>query len=74
MAVAERVDSRLQLVFENGMDPVSGDMTYKTKSFNNVKVNATADQLLAITDVLVPLQQQVLFQIKRNDAEIITAE
>ncbi|SER70016.1 Protein of unknown function [Gracilibacillus ureilyticus] len=74
MAVAERVDSRLQLVFESGIDPVSGDMTYKTKSFNNVKVNATSDQLLAITDALVPLQQQTLFQIKRNDAEIITAE
>ncbi|PWU67142.1 MULTISPECIES: DUF1659 domain-containing protein [Gracilibacillus] len=74
MAATERIDSRLQLVFEDGIDPVSGETTYKTRSFNNVKLDATADQLLAITEALVPLQQLTLFSIKRNDTELITAE
>ncbi|KAB8133090.1 DUF1659 domain-containing protein [Gracilibacillus oryzae] len=74
MAVATKVDSRLQFVFENGIDPVSGEMQYKSKSFNNVKIDATADQLLAITDVLVPLQQLVLSEVNRDDKSIITAE
>lgn len=74
MASAERIDSRLQLTFEEGTDPVSGDPIYKTKSFNNVKLDATADQLLAITQALVPLQQMDLYSVKRNDTELITED
>ncbi|MFD2657461.1 DUF1659 domain-containing protein [Gracilibacillus thailandensis] len=74
MASAERIDSRLQLTFEEGTDPVSGDPIYKNKSFNNVKLDATADQLLAITQVLVPLQQMDLYSVKRNDTELITED
>ncbi|WP_163539777.1 DUF1659 domain-containing protein [Gracilibacillus sp. YIM 98692] len=74
MAVTERINSRLQLVFENGTDPVSGDQIYKTKSFNNVKMDATADQLFAITEALAPLQQLTLYSIERDDTELITAE
>ncbi|MGP4038843.1 DUF1659 domain-containing protein [Gracilibacillus sp. D59] len=74
MALAERTDSRMQLTFENGTDPVSGDPIYKTKSFNNVKLDATADQLLAVTQALVPLQQLVLYTVERNDTALITEE
>ncbi len=74
MALAERIDSRLQLTFEDGTDPISGDQMYKTKSFNNVKIDATADQLLAVTETLVPLQQLVLYSVKRNDTELITED
>ncbi|MGN8646361.1 DUF1659 domain-containing protein [Gracilibacillus sp. HCP3S3_G5_1] len=74
MALAERIDSRLQLTFENGTDPISGDMVYKTKSFNNVKLDATADQLLTVTQALVPLQQHALYSVKRNDTELITED
>ncbi|UOQ87033.1 DUF1659 domain-containing protein [Gracilibacillus salinarum] len=72
MATANRIDSRLQLTFENGTDPVSGDPIYKKRSFNNVKIDATADQLLEITKALVPLQQLTLYSVKRNDTELIT--
>ncbi|MDX8047106.1 DUF1659 domain-containing protein [Gracilibacillus sp. S3-1-1] len=74
MANAERVDSRLQLTFETGVDPVSGEPIYQSKSFNNVNVDATAEQLLAVTNALVPLQQHSLYTVKRNDTELITAE
>ncbi|WP_058308662.1 DUF1659 domain-containing protein [Gracilibacillus massiliensis] len=74
MAQAERIDSRLQLTFENGVDPISGDPVYKSKSFNNVKLDATADQLLTITEALAPLQQLVLYSVKRNDTELITED
>ncbi|GAE95156.1 hypothetical protein JCM21714_4368 [Gracilibacillus boraciitolerans JCM 21714] len=74
MALAERIDSRLQLTFENGMDPITGDAIYKLKSFNNVKLDATADQLLAITAAITPLQQLVLYSVKRNDTELITED
>ncbi|MDL4842055.1 DUF1659 domain-containing protein [Aquibacillus rhizosphaerae] len=74
MAVAQTIDSRLQLVFENGVDLESGKVILKNKTFNNVKVAATPDQLLAVTTALVPLQQLTLYSVKRNDTELITAE
>lgn len=74
MALAEQIDARLQLTFENGTDPMSGDTIYKNKSFNNVKIDATPDQLLAITQAIVPLQQLVLYSIKRNNTELITED
>ncbi|MDC3417555.1 DUF1659 domain-containing protein [Aquibacillus salsiterrae] len=74
MAVSTKVDSRLQLVFENGVDPVSGNMTYKNKTFNNVKTTATPNQLLAISEALIPLQSLTLFSIRHNDSAIITAQ
>ncbi|MCZ0701746.1 hypothetical protein J2T56_000041 [Natronobacillus azotifigens] len=72
MAVAEKVDSRLQLVFVTGFDDISGDVITKTKAFNNVKTDATSEQLLAITDVLVSLQQLPLQTVRRNDTTLLT--
>ena len=71
MATTQKINSRLQLIFENGTDPVSGSPVYKTKSFNNIKLDATADQLLAVTKALVPLQQLVLDSVRRNETELI---
>ncbi|GGM19695.1 hypothetical protein GCM10011351_01940 [Paraliobacillus quinghaiensis] len=73
MAVTETIDSRLQLLFESGYDEVNGKTLITTKSFNNVKTDATSEQLLAIADALVPLQTLPLHMIKRNDTELITA-
>ena len=73
MAVAQTVDSSLQLVFEDGIDAVTGTVALKNKTFNNIKTSATPDQLLAIADALVPLQQKVLYSVKRNDNVLITA-
>ncbi|GAA0305860.1 hypothetical protein GGQ92_002853 [Gracilibacillus halotolerans] len=71
MASTELINSRLQLIFENGTDPVSGNPIYKTKSFNNIKLDATADQLMAVTKALVPLQQLPLNAVRRNATEQI---
>ena len=73
MAVAQTVNSSLQLTFEDGIDAVTGTVTLKNKTFNNVKTAATADQLLAIADALVPLQQKPLYSVKRSDDALITA-
>lgn len=74
MATSEKISSRLQLRFEDGVDEVSGELILKSKSFNNVKTDATADQLLGITNALVPLQQKPLFSVERDDSSIITEE
>ncbi|WP_079529650.1 DUF1659 domain-containing protein [Halobacillus hunanensis] len=72
MAVtADKTNSQLQLVFENGTDE-KGNVKYRTKSFNNVKMDATADQLYNVAIALVPLQQRLLSMIERNDSAILT--
>ncbi|WP_117169915.1 DUF1659 domain-containing protein [Paraliobacillus sediminis] len=73
MAASEKIDSRLQLLFEDGFDE-DGNIAIKTKTFNNIKTVATADQLLSIAQALVALQTLTLHMVKRNDTELITAE
>ncbi|MFD1017972.1 DUF1659 domain-containing protein [Thalassobacillus hwangdonensis] len=71
MAVmSETQSSRLQLVFENGVDG-KGEPVYKTKSFNNVKTQATDEQLYEVAVALEPLQQQLWHSIERNDNAVI---
>ncbi|UFT98874.1 DUF1659 domain-containing protein [Radiobacillus kanasensis] len=72
MAVAQKVDSGLQLVFEDGVNPETGETILRRKSFNNVKTTATADQLFAIASALVPLQQKTLNSIQQKDDLLIT--
>lgn len=74
MAVAELMDSSLRITFDNGLDPVSGDPSYKTKSFNNVKAAANADQLHAIATAVAGLQQLPVYNIERNDSSEITEQ
>ncbi|MBO8155472.1 MAG: DUF1659 domain-containing protein [Bacillaceae bacterium] len=70
MATAHITRTQLQLVFQDGME---SDGSYKlvSKSFNNVKGTATPDQLYAVAQVLVPLQQRTLHSIERNDSSVI---
>ncbi|MFZ3577479.1 DUF1659 domain-containing protein [Virgibacillus sp. DJP39] len=70
-ATANMVNSTLRLVFDDGIDPISGTQSFKTKSFSNVKTEATADQLYAISVSLAPLQQRSLFKIERNDSSLL---
>jgi len=74
MAVAVIADSSLQLKFITGNDATTGEPTTKTKSFNNVKTNANADQLFSIATVLAGLQQHTLGHIIRKDDSNITEE
>ncbi|MFC4022325.1 DUF1659 domain-containing protein [Oceanobacillus longus] len=67
MAVADMTKSTLQLVLQDGIDSESGSPIFKSKSFNNVKTDTTADQLYAIATALVELQERALYNINRKD-------
>lgn len=71
MAVADLTQSTLQLVFQDGTNSETGKPIYKTKSFNNVKPTATADQLYTIAVAFEGLQQRALFNINRRDSSEI---
>ncbi|SDQ16209.1 DUF1659 domain-containing protein [Virgibacillus salinus] len=68
MAVAQMVNSRMSLILDDGIDEISGKQLFKTKSFNNVKIAATADQLYSIANAVVVLQQRPLLSIERKDS------
>ncbi|MEC5423484.1 DUF1659 domain-containing protein [Virgibacillus sp. C22-A2] len=68
MAVADIMKSTLQLVFNDGVDSKTGLPAYKSKSFNNVKTSANADQLYAIANAVVSLQKLSLYNIHRRDS------
>jgi len=71
MAVANLVKSQLRLYFENGTNPETGDIIFKSKMFNNVKLSADADQLYTVAQALAGLQQLPLHEIERNDSSEI---
>lgn len=72
MASATMTESRLQLVFEDGLDG-EGNPVFSNKNFNNVKTTATTDQLYAVTMAIVPLQQRTLSGIERDNTKVITS-
>ncbi|WP_373893877.1 DUF1659 domain-containing protein [Virgibacillus natechei] len=67
MAVADKVSSTLRLVLYDGDDTMTGEPMYKYKSFNNVKTEAVADQLLPIAEAVAALQERPLYNIERRD-------
>ncbi|MFZ0371427.1 MAG: DUF1659 domain-containing protein [Halobacillus sp.] len=71
MAVStEIVRSQLQLVLENGQDE-KGNTIFRTKSFNNIKMTASEDQLYRVATAMAPLQQHLLYAVERNDNSIL---
>lgn len=71
MAVTNQVSSQLRLVLYDGEDTSTGKSIYKSKSFNNVKPDANADQLFIIANAFAELQERPLYTIERKDnAEI----
>lgn len=73
MAVADRKNSQLRLVFYDGEDSY-GEPIYKVKSFNNIKADATTDQLFTVATAIVSLQERPLYNIERKDSSEIRAE
>lgn len=71
MAVAEKISSQLRLVFYDGEDTSTGKPIYKSKSFNNVKTDASAEQLLAVAEAFTELQERSLNRVERNDSSEI---
>lgn len=74
MIVVDEIGSQLRLVFYDGEDIDTGKPVYKSKTFNNVKTTATAEQLFTIATVLEPLQERRLSKIERKDSGEIREE
>ncbi|MCP3026306.1 DUF1659 domain-containing protein [Halobacillus sp. A5] len=71
MAVtADMVNSQLQLVFEDGTDE-DGNVKFRRKSFNNVKMEADEEQLYKVAVAIEALQQDLLATIERNDSSVL---
>lgn len=74
MATAYIKNSTLQLTFQNGLDSLTGEPVFQTKSFNNVKPEATADQLYTIAIAFEGLQERPLESVSRRDvSDILSA-
>ncbi|MGM8366168.1 DUF1659 domain-containing protein [Virgibacillus sp. W0181] len=71
MAVADLMNSQLRLILDDGEDMFTGETIYKTKSFNNVKTSATADQLYTVATAMTDLQERPLYQLQRKDSSDI---
>ncbi|WP_080872514.1 DUF1659 domain-containing protein [Oceanobacillus timonensis] len=74
MAVAQLNESVLQLTLNEGIDPMSGEFILKNKRFNNVKTEATAEQLFQTANAFASVQQHTLYGISRRDVSDIFEE
>jgi hypothetical protein len=72
MAVANLLETKLHIVFETGMDE-KGNPVYKSKTLNNIKKEATTDQLFQVAQAISALCSDSLNKIERNDMTDIMA-
>lgn len=66
MAEANLKASSLRLVFDDGMNE-QGKPVYKTKTFSNIRLDATPDQLSQTANALGALSEKPLVRVERND-------
>lgn len=71
MAVIDLVDSSLQLAFSEGIDSESGEPILTYKRFNQVKTEATHEQLYNVATAFAELQELALYQVTRRDTSDI---
>jgi hypothetical protein len=64
-------DRQLRLVFENGVDE-KGKPKYKSKNFNNIKMDADADALLDVAQAIADLQTLTLSHVEQNDSHLLS--
>jgi hypothetical protein len=72
MAQANLTDTKVRLFFEAGMDD-NGKLIFKSKTFNNVKMGATADQIFQVAQAISALSSQTLNRVERADSLEILA-
>ena len=70
MAQTYLQDVQLRLVLANGVDG-EGKPQLKSKNYNNIKPDATAEQLFAVAQAIVGLQTLPLNTIEKNDSSIL---
>ncbi|MBL4954646.1 DUF1659 domain-containing protein [Neobacillus sp. OS1-32] len=73
MAQALLKGTKLRLVFQVGMDD-EGNAILKSKTFSNVRKEATADQLFQAATAITSLTDDMLNNLERNDSSEILAE
>ncbi|MFD2442792.1 DUF1659 domain-containing protein [Bacillus sp. CGMCC 1.16607] len=72
MAQSMLVESSLRLVYETGLNE-KGEPIYKGKTYNNVKKEATVDQLFQVAQAIGTLSTDPIHAVERNDRSDITA-
>ncbi|XJZ28763.1 DUF1659 domain-containing protein [Bacillota bacterium Lsc_1132] len=72
MAQAVLAETKLRLIFETGVNE-KGETIYKAKTFNNVKKEATTDQLFQVAQALSVLCSDLLSSVERDDSLDIIA-
>lgn len=71
MATAHLSASRLRLIYYVGDDPKDGKPIYANKNFNQVKTDATPDQLYAVAVAIASLNEHPLYKVERYDTSEI---
>lgn len=71
MAEAMILNSKLRLLFETGVNE-KGEPIVKSKTYSNIRKDATADQLLQTSTALASLCNSPLMSIEKNDSFEIT--
>ncbi len=66
MAQAIMTNSKVLLSYETGLNE-KGEPIFKTKTYSNVKQEATANQLYQVAQALSSLSKHPLSGVKRND-------
>ncbi|CEG26962.1 DUF1659 domain-containing protein [Bacillus sp. B-jedd] len=66
MAQALLAESKLRLVFETGVNE-KGEPIFKSKTFNNLKKEATPDQMHQAAAAIAALSKDPLSRVERND-------
>lgn len=74
MVITKPLSTQLRLVFYDGEDVETGKPIYRNKNFNNVKNNATDEQLFHVALAFESLQQSPVSVIERRDASEILEE
>ncbi|MBI0579855.1 DUF1659 domain-containing protein [Neobacillus cucumis] len=67
MAQARLTSTKLRIVFETGVDG-EGNPILRSKTFSNVKKDATADQLYQAAQAIFVLCNDTLYRIEKNDS------
>jgi len=71
MVLTEMETSQLRLVFYDGENPETGNPIHRTKSFNQVKTDATAEELYGVAVAFASLQERPLHNVVRRDDSTI---
>lgn len=65
-------ESKLKLIFDNGVDG-DGKQLFKSKTFSNIRLDSTPDELQSAAQAIASLSQKALYGVERDDSSDIQA-